>query len=296
VVLASLYSLLLGKMHSSPIFLVQGGLGNQLIQAAMLSFVANSDLTNIRINDHLLNSRIRIIRKVTRRTLSPLLQPNYVCIPQRLLLTARLAARLNLFGKKLYSDSINNISLANQRIFTGDGIHPFAFSEATNMYWTNVVERLDALCSMNPVHLPDYVAIHVRKGDYTKRSVQLNTGLYPLPDSYYKRALDLLARVSPISFHRVKIFTDSPNECSALASSLCLPSEIVCSSSPEQDLFQISHAKLLILSNSTFSILGAHLASIRDKTSISVAPHEWFSTPRYNGTRYDLRGVACYTI
>lgn len=134
-------------------------------------------------------------------------------------------------------------------------------------YWSDqaVIKLLE--CNL---HNRELIAIHIRRGDYTKPHLQPFHPLLPL--DYYSIALEYIVKQYNPNF-RILIFTDDKE----YAKSIC-PKDFatVVDNSGEDgniiDLCMMSMCNYHIIANSSFSWWGAWLAN----SKCVVYPHVWF--------------------
>jgi hypothetical protein len=162
------------------------------------------------------------------------------------------------------------------------------FTAPFNRYWYEVLNILDGIYGLPPQQAQ--VAIHVRRGDFASKRTIINSGLYPLPVSYFIRAIDLIKHNIP-DLKRLDIYTDSPKLVSdEFTEASSLSHHIASGSSPEYDLWRLSHYPNLIISNSSFSAIAAHLAFLRNSSVRVICPMQWFiGDPPLH--RHDIRAL-----
>jgi hypothetical protein len=123
-------------------------------------------------------------------------------------------------------------------------------------------------------------SVQIRRGDYM--SLPKDSPLYPLPMTYYRRAMDLMAeRAGVDSFY---IFSD---DIEAVQRELDAPYRLVfvdktLSSSAGVDLAMLTTFPNQIMSNSTFGWWGAALR--QDTSGLVIAPRPWLN-PLFRGDR-----------
>ncbi|MBD2423781.1 alpha-1,2-fucosyltransferase [Cyanobium sp. FACHB-13342] len=266
-------------MSSSHCLLLQGGLANQLCQAALVSYEEHVGLKDLVVTDSLFGSRLRSLRSVTRRDVSPLFDSLLNSLPWHRLLVLRACFRLGLFSSLSCSNTLDRVELGGCNYYKGHGVTSAVFSESYEPFWSAVIDELDLRFGVvAPVSAS--FAMHVRQGDFLNPKTQLGSGLYPLSLNYYLRALSVLVGCESQSSPWL-VFTDSPETVSAnFIPALGAACKVVTSVSAEYDLWRLSHCSQLILSNSTFSCVAAHLASIRKSLRRVVAPARWFIDSR----------------
>ncbi len=279
---------MINKLVRKPlsIALLQGGLANQLLQAALITNEEQIPLNMLGVSDALLNSRFRALRSVSKRTISQLFASQVLGGTRYSWLSSRLRLRLPLLRETLYDGALFRIYSCGQRVYKGDGLTPNVFSLEYNNYWTYVLRSLDRLFGV--CNSPSSVSIHVRWGDYNMVKTQVGTGLYPLPVSYYLSALAHL-EASRVDLTKLSFFSDSPDHVQQVfESTLQSPFRVSRTGSPEEDLWKMSFSSNLIVSNSTFSCVAAHLSKLRNTRVKVVAPSRWFLRDGFL-PRLDLR-------
>ena len=271
---------------SSSIALLQGGLANQLLQAALITNEEQIPVNLLRVSDCLFNSWLRSSRSVTKRSISSLFQAQVYGISRHRQAYLRMRLRLPLARETVHGGALCRVFSHGQRVYKGDGVSPTVFSSDYNCFWFSILRALDDLFGEAPSQ--PILATHVRRGDYFSTKTQRGSGLYPLPLRYYISALELLrARCS--SPFQICLFSDSPSQVQQeFASAVNLPFEIYHGISVEEDLWRMSFSTQLVLSNSTLSCVAAHLSKLRNGYIDVVAPSKWFLDGFYSA-RSDLR-------
>lgn len=265
--------------------LLQGGLANQLLQSILVAHCENISFCDLSVSNALLKSRLRVLRSVTSRDLSSIFFTRYSSLSPLASALARVLFR-TCFCTDLYNGAISCVKLHRTTFYKGDGLTRHLFTTPFNKYWLEVLDILDRI--YGPRAESSQLAIHVRRGDFAQKKTFMNTGLYPLPASYFKRAIELF-RLSIPKLEHVDIFTDSPTAVSQeFSEALDLSFYISSGSSPEYDLWRLSHCPNIIISNSSFSAIAAHLASFRNSQARVICPNEWFNG-NYQSDRHDLR-------
>jgi hypothetical protein len=288
---------------SEPLLLLpQGGLGNQLFQVVLARTLAERFGRRLVVDPVLLRSRLRRLRGVTPRDLSPLVRqllPEARDTPWHRQAASRLAARWPGPGRNgLLTDAglaraAAGGDLVEQlggiRLLRTHATHPALYGEAFAPAWRAIARALQPLVGTEP----PTVALHARRGDY----LHPRSGFFPLQPGYYQRALALLAGAPglerPGGPPVLEVFSDDPAWC---RTHLALPGwELrVASGSPETDLARLAAARALILSNSSFSAVAAHLARLRDPSTRVIAPDRWLLVE--DGRLGDLRGPDWLTV
>jgi hypothetical protein len=288
---------------SEPLLLLpQGGLGNQLFQVVLARTLAERFGRRLVVDPVLLRSRLRRLRGVTPRDLSPLLRqllPEARHTPWHRRAASRLGARwpgpgldglltdAGLARAAAGGDLLER--LGGIRLLRTHATHPALYGEPFTPAWRAIARALQPLAGPEP----PTVALHARRGDY----LHPRSGFLPLQPGYYQRALALLAGplgeegrgASPV----LHVFSDDPAWCRA---HLGLPGwEVrVEAGHPETDLARLAAARALILSNSSFSAAAAHLARLRDPATPVIAPDRWLLVE--DGRLGDLRGPDWRTV
>ena len=282
-------------MSSRYILLVQGGLGNQLLQLAIYTEFVEDVAAHCEISDLLLSSRSRLWRGIQKRSLSFLLFDYFTLdYPVLLAYCARILCRLRklLIGRKL--ECISSVRIGHSYFFIGDGLHPRVFTPAFDRYWQGINRALDS--EFGEYHLKPSAIAHVRRGDFLSDKVKHVNSLHALPFDYYIKAFACLGLLVS-SLPEINLVSDDIPAASSMLNSI-ISAPIICSedSTPERDLWLISHSSMIVLANSTLSAIGAHLACLRNPDVIVVAPKQWFVSVDYVGSRFDLRKSSWYLI
>lgn len=119
-----------------------------------------------------------------------------------------------------------------------------------------------------PLPYKDYIAVHVRRGDY----VTYSAALHPTQSrDYYMTAIESIAEDLPVA-----VFSDDIGWCMSN-----IPAAFYSTGTKSQDLWMMSHARHNVISNSTFGWWGAWL----NKDAVSViapAPSTWFGPALWN--------------
>ena len=116
------------------------------------------------------------------------------------------------------------------------------------------------------------VAIHIRRGDYTKSAVNSYHGLLPL--SYYREAIETIR--SRVYEPKLYLFSDAPE---MVKEALNLEEVQIISGTITndhfEDLYLMSQCRHTIIANSSFSWWSAWLNDYEEK--IVIAPTAWFN-------------------
>lgn len=128
------------------------------------------------------------------------------------------------------------------------------------------------------VHPKDCIAIHVRRGDYTKPHLQVFHPLLPI--DYYQYALRLIGDETLIhKFHiprKILVFSDDPEYCRKVFSG---ESVIIIDNKGDDaniiDICMMSMIPKIIIANSSYSYWAARLGTEKD---IVIYPSVWFGS------------------
>lgn len=123
----------------------------------------------------------------------------------------------------------------------------------------------------------DYVAVHVRRGDYLQFPEQFPV----LPIDYYA---DAFAHMRGLGYRKFEIYSDDIKWCiNAFVTNSFIYEEIGfnASNSPIYDMMQIYNGAAIIAANSTFSLFPALLRS-DNPVVIAPADHRWFGPQAQN--------------
>ncbi len=121
------------------------------------------------------------------------------------------------------------------------------------------------------INQSESVAVHVRRGDYTNPDIQHIYGGICTP-TYYREAMERVK--SRVENPRFFFFSDEPDYV-ASHFDLDADSVIVSCNKGEQsffDMYLMTHAKYLILANSTFSCWAAYL---NQEAKMVMCPNKW---------------------
>lgn len=259
--------------------LLKGGLGNQLAQLAVGLEAAKSLNRTLTIDTSLLHSKTRHWRGITPRTASSICQQlaEERSLNKIALLLARASSRLPSDCRWLLRNSDLDsgpeqmrlkLSSPHLQVINSDCTSPLIFDQPFTAHWRQIKEALP------PRATTILTGVHLRRGDYLK-SV---SGFTVLPISYYKMALRLIFQLRPDLDHKVKVFTDDHDWA---AKNLCdsnwdIEVEI---GTPEEDLSAMSQMEALVISNSSFSAIAAHLGETFGALQLVICPNQWLSDP-----------------
>lgn len=280
--------------------LLQGGLGNQLLQMTLAESLAESLERRLFTSSVLMDSRTRKLRGLTCRSLNPLIMDRLVVkpVPWHRHLASRLAGRIGVASKAgvLTDDLLIKAAQAGLRLDQLDWVrtihshatHPMIFGAQFNNSWQATLKSLNTYKQNTTVK----VAIHVRRGDY----MNPRSGFVLLDKIYYKAALSKALEASassetPILVHT---FSDDPDWC---RNHLQDPRWQLAISrrTPEQDLASMAHAEILITGNSSLSAIAGHLAELRNPSTLVLTPQHWLINPD-KGQLGDLRKATWQTV
>jgi len=265
---------------------LKGGLGNQMFQYAAarslsksrkvyldFSFLLQNNITTDSFTARQfelgifkkLKSRIAskyFIRLIhSKRKVFKIISPHYEVVRDKNIFNV-----INTNLPNLYLDGYFQNPLIFQDI-RNILIHEFTFPELTVL-----AKEIDLKISAttNPV------AIHIRRGDYTKAEIQSYHGILPI--SYYRQSIELIkCKVENPIFY---IFSDDPEWCEDNLDFTEAKHIISGSTQAWEDLYLISRCKHQIIANSSFSWWGAWLNTNLEK--IVIAPKKWFNNIEIN--------------
>lgn len=262
------------------LLLLQGGLGNQLLQQVLAESLAEYLGRPLVGSAVLMGSRSRRWRGLTSRRLSPLVRERLPLrpMPWHRHLPPRLAARLaggrlaGVLTDPLLAESAVGTSLLERlgwvRVIHSHATHPGVFGEEFTSSWQAVLKALQP-CWRG---LAPEVAVHVRRTDY----LNPRSGFLLLGEPFYRAALTRALESLPggTTLPVVHAFTDDPAWCLAHLQDPGWQLEIS-GGTPEQDLAAMAHARSLITCNSSLSAIAGHLAQLRDPRTLVFTPLRW---------------------
>ena len=171
------------------------------------------------------------------------------------------------------------------------------YRQATKYFDDNAVEirqlftpRSELLQTMRAVLPSQYIAVHIRRGDYMKtiHKVPLFREFRRCQLAYYQAAIKKLREINPT--YPVLICTDSPAwikpllpQLDALAVLAPIPSGI---QAKFADFCTLYLASSIVISNSTYSWWAAYLNVNRE----IIAPTPWWDPDGFIGSAYRLHG------
>lgn len=260
---------------------LQGGLGNQMFQyAAARSF---SNAKKISLDFSFLNKNNQSSESFTAR-------------PYELAIFSKLKARPSnkYFIKLIQSKRLIAKQLAPRfKLMTDGNIHDFKAIIPKNIYLDGyfqnpsifqeirktlldeftfpTLENKESETALKIINSKNSVAIHIRRGDYTKPAINNFHGILSM--EYYLNSIKIMkSKVEDPFFY---IFSDDPAWCKENFSFI-KNKEIMSGVHPNWvDMYLMSKCKHQIIANSSFSWWGAWLNS-NDK-KIVIAPKQWFN-------------------
>ncbi len=258
--------------------LLQGGLGNQLLQVVLAHTFAAYQKRPLQVDTTLLKSQSRLQRGLTQRALEEWLASQLPTSPPvwHHWLGARLRRRLfPLDGKILTDPQLLQANSAEELLqppgpdlVISHGTSPLLFDKPFQKAWAEIHQQLP---KMQPLAA---VGLHLRRGDY----LNPKSGFMPLPLSYYRKALELVFAKQPELPRHVQLFSDEPAWGMEHMSSAHWQLELQ-EGSPEQDLAAMSRMRALVISNSSLSAIAAHLGESFGSLQIVVCPEQWLGDP-----------------
>lgn len=144
-------------------------------------------------------------------------------------------------------------------------------------YWHGYKEQIAE--ALGFVHKPEqYVAVHIRRGDYLKYPDQFPV----MPVEYYKFAMEFMGSITEPGYHKFRIYSDDIKWCrevfdpknkllNYMAFNAPLHIEFSENKTPLSDMKDIYNAAAFIIGNSTFSLFPALL---RPDNPYVIAPAE----------------------
>ena len=260
--------------NSTPLqLLIQGGLGNQLLQWVLAKTLAAHQQRALRIDSTLMRSWSRSRRGVSQRQISPLLGPADKTWHHWFLIRAR--RRLRPLNRSTLTDaqllaactSEELLALTPDRLIT-HGTTPLLFEAPFEEAWLDIQRRLPQ------VQTKAGLGLHLRRGDYLNPS----SGFMALPLGYYRRGIQRIFEQTPQLKRRIVLFSDDPDWGKAHLSDSSWELEIA-SGTPEEDLAAMAAMRALVISNSSLSAIAAHLGESFGEMHMVICPDQWLSDP-----------------
>lgn len=147
-------------------------------------------------------------------------------------------------------------------------------------YWHGYKEQIAEVLGF--MHKPaDYVAVHIRRGDYLKYPDQ-----FPVMGiEYYKFAMEFMGSLTDSGYHKFKIYSDDIKWCkdvfdpkrkllNYMAFNAPLRIEFSENKDPLTDMKDMYNAAAFVIGNSTFSLFPALLRA-DNPTVIAPAENHW---------------------
>lgn len=265
---------------------LQGGLGNQMFQYAAARSLSKSRKVYLDFSFLLQNNittdsftardfELGIFKKLkgrvaskyfirlikSKRKVFKIISPNYKEVKDENILNF-----LNTNSSNLYLDGYfqNPGYFQNLRSIL---LHEFTFPKLSGQ--SKEIE-LKIEETKNPV------AIHIRRGDYTKPEIQNYHEILSI--DYYKQSIEIIkSKVENPVFY---IFSDDPDWCEDNLAFITGKQIITGTTQAWEDMFLISKCKHQIIANSSFSWWGAWLNNNLEK--IVIAPKKWFNNIEIN--------------
>ena len=260
--------------NSTPLqLLIQGGLGNQLLQWVLARTLATQRQRELRIDNTLMRSWSRAQRGLSQREISPVLGPADKAWHHWLL--ARAHRRLSPLDRSTLTDaqllaagsSEELLALTPDRLIT-HGTTPLLFEAPFQDAWREVHRRLPR------VRAQAGLGVHLRRGDYLNPA----SGFMALPLGYYHRAIQQVFERMPQLEGRIVLFSDDPAWGQANLSDTSWKLQIA-SGTPEEDLAAMATMRALVISNSSLSAIAAHLGESFGGLQLVICPDQWLSNP-----------------
>lgn len=118
-------------------------------------------------------------------------------------------------------------------------------------------------------HVADFVAVHIRRGDYLQFPQQFPV----LPVDYYFEAI---SKMKELGFKKFRFFSDDIFWCRKTFADYCLQmgvhADFPHKKDPLTDMKEMYCAEAFIIANSTFSL---YPALLRSDSPVVIAPAEW---------------------
>ena len=264
---------------------VKGGLGNQVMQWVYAEGLARKNGLPLLVCSRLLKSRSRAARGLTARNLSRIVRSLSNPIQSNIFyyLFCRLVNRLPLFKNLIAGNTqIMNpnriFNIPRTRCILTDGTSPLVFSSEFTPEWEKVHKEVGMRLAINTD-----IGVHVRRGDYANES----SGFFALERDYYLRAINLALGLLKQENPKITVFSDDPSWCKRNLSSPAW-NTLISQASPEEDLYAMSKTKALVISNSSFSAVAAHLGETFEDLQVVICPDQWFAKSNHTSLG-DLR-------
>jgi hypothetical protein len=273
---------------------LQGGLGNQLIQAAASRCLCSDTGSSTVLNLFKLGPVYYSFNSVTPR------QPSNLLLRSRFFRSCSilpsfidyilLFCLLRFRPSQVVNDHsfTNHLGIASRPLKDPLFISGFfhfsqAFTHPRSLpFWKEISSNL---LQFFPPPVSPFVSVHMRTTDYFASP---NQSLFCSLDytSIVSRALHTASSFSPPL--PVCVVTDSIEMASKILSESQLRAVTLISSSPESDLALLSSSQYLYMANSSFSLCAARLASLLNPSHISFSPTTWYLKPDLNLTQITM--------
>lgn len=275
---------------------VEGGLGNQLFQAAFGLQLANQHQTELVLDlssyaDRPAHGYLLSHFNVQARPLRPdevsYLPRRYQNQPISAWPDWLVATRLKRVREKPFGFSEHYLRSPDNSYLVGYWQSERFFSQIASEV-RNQYRLRDGLSDTgrrlwDRLVVPGSMALHIRRGDYLTNSAA--AAIYRnLSLDYYRRAV--LSRLTERTGVEVTVFSNDIAWCQGQLNLPCPTHFVTESAGPHEELISMSAAEAIVIANSTFSWWAAWLSS-REEPRI-FAPRKWF----HPGTLND-RNLAC---
>lgn len=273
---------------------LQGGLGNQLIQAAAARCLSSEFPTTTKLNLFKLGSLYSRLTSTTPRALNSFLAHSKVFRSTHFLsslidyLTFLFLLRLrssSVIGDHNFLDQLSISSCHHRSALYLSGY--FHFSQVfTNPNALTLWKEISLnLCRYQLPSTFPYVCVHMRTTDYLSK---INQSLFSRLDyaDIIIRAFQTASSFVPSL--PVYVVTDSIEMSTAILPENLLGSVKLISVSPISDLSTLSSSQYLYMANSSFSLCAARLGSIINPSQISYAPPIWYLDPDLNLAQFNM--------
>ena len=260
----------MGKFQNSYIHLMDGGLGNQLLQVLSISSLIQKNENSIILDfldksEYYLKYNLQGIPAISQVNLPSNFYILYNSNQSEIIDNAAL--RYKLYGRErilIHIDKINIDSNINLNQYIGMGWKSENEIEI-NQFRENILKSNIQKFVQNR---DSSIGIHLREGDYSK-----HPELGKLNTKYYLKALSKIKEAPS----KVFIYSDSLEAADKLQKSLesknkKLRIQISSENDPSRIIFAIANHEILILANSTLSWWAGRLSN----SKMIFYPHPWY--------------------
>ena len=260
----------MGKFQNSYIHLMDGGLGNQLLQVLSISSLIQKNENSIILDfldksEYYLKYNLQGIPAISQVNLPSNFYILYNSNQSEIIDNAAL--RYKLYGRErilIHIDKINIDSNINLNQYIGMGWKSENEIEI-NQFRENILKSNIQKFVQNR---DSSIGIHLREGDYSK-----HPELGKLNTKYYLKALSKIKEAPS----KVFIYSDSLEAADKLQKSLesknkKLRIQISSENDPSRIIFAIASHEILILANSTLSWWAGRLSN----SKMIFYPHPWY--------------------